>query len=162
MNIFEGNSGYPLGRNADRITVLVNDPQDLPKRDMIEQILKIKAITYRTASEADIIRFLDHFYGLEESVGKVRPGTSLANGDSGADKIAVITESDSVIVKLVNKIINEACERNASDIHIEPDTKGQEVKVRFRIDGECIPYKTCPSITVPPSFPGSRSCRIST
>ncbi len=134
----------PLGRSADRIIVLVDNPHNLPKRDMIEQILKTKAIIYRTASEADIIRFLDHFFRLEESVGQVRPDSSLANGENGADKTAVITESDSVIVKLVNKIINEACERNASDIHIEPDTKGQDVKVRFRIDGECIPYKTLP------------------
>jgi type II secretory ATPase GspE/PulE/Tfp pilus assembly ATPase PilB-like protein len=41
-------------------------------------------------------------------------------------------------------MINEAFDRRASDIHIEPDTIDQHVAVRFRIDGECIPYKIYP------------------
>ncbi len=134
----------PLERKGDRITVLVDDPHNLPKRDMIEQILKTKAINYRTASESDIVRFLDHFYRLEESVGQVHQHNEHAAGEAAAEVLPVVSESDSVIVKLVNKIINEACERYASDIHIEPDTKAQDVKVRFRIDGECISYKTLP------------------
>jgi len=136
----------PLEKTGECITVLVDDLQNLPKRDMIEQILKTKEITYRIASESDIIRFLDHFYGLEESVGQIRPDDAPAADKAGAGASAVISESDSVIVKLVNKIINEACERSASDIHIEPDAKARDVKVRFRIDGECLPYKTLPFI----------------
>ena len=111
---------------------------------MIEQILKTKTISWCTASEIDIIRFLDHFFGLEESVGQARQTSLPDAGEIGQEKTPVVSESDSVIVKLVNKIINEACERLASDIHIEPDTKAQDVKVRFRIDGECISYKTLP------------------
>ena len=134
----------PLEKDGENITVLVDDLHNLPKRDMIEQILKTKNINYRTASANDIVRFLDHFYGLEESVGQVRQDDTPAAGDAIGEKTPVVSESDSVIVKLVNKIINEACERDASDIHIEPDTKDQNVKVRFRIDGECLPYKTLP------------------
>ena len=135
----------PLEKTEEGIIVLVDDPHNLPKRDMIEQIMKTKAITYTQASQSDIQRFLDHFYGLEESVGQNRlPGGEKEAKTPAADKNGGITESDSVIVKLVNKIIDEACERRASDIHVEPDAKDQDVKVRFRIDGECIPYKTLP------------------
>ena len=134
----------PLEKTGDHVTVLVGDPHNLPKRDTIEQILKTKSISYVTASAADIVRFLDHFFELEESVGHVHPDKMPAPEEETAEKNAALSESDSVIVKLVNKIINEACERLASDIHIEPDTKAQDVKVRFRIDGECLPYKTLP------------------
>jgi type II secretory ATPase GspE/PulE/Tfp pilus assembly ATPase PilB-like protein len=134
----------PLERKGESITVLVDDPHNLLKRDMIEQILKTKSIDYCSTSETDIIRFLDHFYGLEESVGQIRRDNHPSADESGPEKPPVVSESDSVIVKLVNKILNEACERRASDIHIEPDTKAQDVKVRFRIDGECIFYKTLP------------------
>jgi len=136
----------PLEKTAEGITVLVDDPQNLPKRDMIEQIMKTKAITYVRASEPDIYKFLDHFFALEESVGQSRLPDGKAAKAPTASKTEIVTESDSVIVKLVNKIINEACERRASDIHIEPDVKDQDVKVRFRIDGECIPYKTLPFV----------------
>jgi type II secretory ATPase GspE/PulE/Tfp pilus assembly ATPase PilB-like protein len=41
-------------------------------------------------------------------------------------------------------MIEQAFVRRASDIHIEPDIKDRVVNVRFRIDGECIAYKTLP------------------
>lgn len=134
----------PFKKTEDGITILVSDPHNLPKRDMIEQIMKTKAITYLQASQADILKFLDHFYGLEESVGHNRLPVDKDARATAAEKNEIITESDSVIVKLVNKIIDEAFERRASDIHIEPDAKDQDVKVRFRIDGECLSYKTLP------------------
>jgi len=134
----------PLERKESEIIVLVDDPDNLPKRDMIEQILKTKAITYYAASENDILRFLDHFYGLEESVGQLHPSNIPNAAKDEGNRAPVVSESDSVIVKLVDKIINEACERYASDVHIEPDVKPRNVNVRFRIDGECISYKTLP------------------
>jgi len=42
-------------------------------------------------------------------------------------------ETDSPVVKLVNHIVSDAIEQDASDIHIEP--KEKVVTIRFRIDG---------------------------
>jgi len=114
----------PLEQRGEEYVVLMADPSNLLLRDRIEQILKTRRIKYLLASAEDIDKFIDHFFGLEEII---------------ADR-----ETDSVIVRMVDKIINEACERKASDIHIEPDINDQEVQVRFRIDGECIPYKSLP------------------
>lgn len=114
----------PLEQRGDQWVVLMATPDDLPQRDRIEQILKTKNIIYLQANAEDIDKFIDHFFGLEEIVS-----------DRGTER---------VIVRLVDKIINEACERQASDIHIEPDISDGDVKVRFRIDGECIFYKTLP------------------
>ena len=47
-------------------------------------------------------------------------------------------------MQLVNKLINEAYARRASDIHIEPNTDTKNVDVRYRVDGECFLYQTLP------------------
>lgn len=69
------------------------------------------------------------------------------NGEPELDEeVKKVTEKDSVIVKLVNKIIYDACQMKASDIHIEPYPGKKEVMIRMRVDGHCklyqkIPYK---------------------
>jgi type II secretory ATPase GspE/PulE/Tfp pilus assembly ATPase PilB-like protein len=65
-------------------------------------------------------------------------GTFEEEGEEG------VRESDSVIIQLVNKIINDAFLRNASDIHIEPDVIDKNVLVRYRVDGDCHLYQTLP------------------
>jgi len=53
-------------------------------------------------------------------------------------------EEDSMVVKLVNKIILDAHARGASDIHIEPFPDKEDTQVRTRIDGDCVVYQTIP------------------
>jgi type II secretory ATPase GspE/PulE/Tfp pilus assembly ATPase PilB-like protein len=55
-----------------------------------------------------------------------------------------ITEKDSVIVKLVNKIVYDAYMNKASDIHIEPYPGKKDVIVRTRVDGQCSVYQKIP------------------
>ncbi len=133
----------PLERREGRISVLVDNPADLPRRDSIENLLKTKQIEYCLASREDILKFIDHFYGtcyLKEA----RAQESAAENGDRREEFAAVSETDGTIVRLVNEIINEACLRRASDIHIEPDIRDREVLVRFRVDGECFPYRTLP------------------
>lgn len=125
----------PLEKREGRIAVLVNDPRNILKRDAIENLLKTKTVDYCVASKEDILQFIDHFFGLEESGEAAK---------RNAEEDSSVSESDSNIVKLVNDVINEAYIRRASDIHVEPDINDQFVSVRFRIDGECLPFKTFP------------------
>ena len=57
---------------------------------------------------------------------------------------AGVGEEDSAVVQLVNKIILDAYNRNASDIHIEPYPGKQNTQVRIRVDGSCTVYQTIP------------------
>jgi len=50
------------------------------------------------------------------------------------ERLVVPTVTDAPIVSLVNQLINEAIESDASDIHIEP--VNQLIRIRLRIDGE--------------------------
>lgn len=55
---------------------------------------------------------------------------------------AITKDDDQNTIGLVNDIFLSAIQKSASDIHIEPTES--EVKVRLRIDGHFIPYKTFP------------------
>ncbi len=134
----------PLENREGRITVVVDDPGNILKRDTIENLLKTKAIDYCMASKADILKYIDYFYGIDAGEVLSRGINDAGEGDGAKEDQFTVSESDSNIVNLVNDLIHEAYVRRASDIHIEPDTKDRVVNVRFRIDGECIPYKTFP------------------
>ncbi|MBW1995837.1 MAG: type II/IV secretion system protein, partial [Deltaproteobacteria bacterium] len=60
------------------------------------------------------------------------------------DAEASVGEEDSAVVQLVNKIILDAYERGASDIHIEPYPGKEPTRVRIRVDGACQVYQTIP------------------
>ncbi len=50
--------------------------------------------------------------------------------------------SEAKIVRLINEMLSQAIEQNASDIHIEPEE--ERVVARFRIDGILREYISCP------------------
>jgi type II secretory ATPase GspE/PulE/Tfp pilus assembly ATPase PilB-like protein len=53
--------------------------------------------------------------------------------------------SDTTLVKLVNKIIVDAVAQRASDIHIEANPSGRNMRVRFRKEGALVTYLEMPS-----------------
>jgi len=57
----------------------------------------------------------------------------------------VITETDNVLVRLINSVIAEAIRRRASDIHIETADLPRQVRIRLRIDGELLPFIELPA-----------------
>jgi type II secretory ATPase GspE/PulE/Tfp pilus assembly ATPase PilB-like protein len=132
----------PLEFRGGKITVIVDNPDNIIKRDMIENILKTKSVEYISATKEDIGKFIEYFY----DVGEQEEDSYSAdfNGEAKNDLQQAASEADVSVVKLVNDALNEAYDKRASDIHIEPDTKDKLVNIRFRIDGECINYRTLP------------------
>jgi len=63
--------------------------------------------------------------------------------------------ADNELVKLVNKIIVDAYNQGASDIHVEPYPGKAKTEVRFRKDGNLAPY-----IEVPASYRAAIAARI--
>jgi type II secretory ATPase GspE/PulE/Tfp pilus assembly ATPase PilB-like protein len=57
-----------------------------------------------------------------------------------------ISERDSSIVRLVNKIILDAYDKGISDIHIEPGVRDEEMLVRYRMEGECEVAQKIPNV----------------
>lgn len=136
----------PLDKSGNTIRVAIDDPNNLIKRDMIESLLKTKSIEYCVVTKPDIIKFINHFFRVDESQASINEilGKLEFVDEAEDEEDEGFSESDSAIMQLVNKIINDASLSRASDIHIEPNIKKKNVDVRFRIDGECVNYQTVP------------------
>jgi type II secretory ATPase GspE/PulE/Tfp pilus assembly ATPase PilB-like protein len=68
----------------------------------------------------------------------------LVRHDHDGEESDSVRDSDSTLVRLVNKIILDAHESNASDVHIEPAPKGGSLRVRMRRDGVLADYAELP------------------
>ncbi len=138
----------PLETIDGNIHVVVDDPNNILKRDAIENLLRTKKIKYDVALQEDILKFINLFFRSSDSehsftelLGKLDDEDKGYDDEEGLDGV---TESDSVIMQLVNKIINDAYARRASDIHIEPNVGRKNVEIRLRVDGDCAIYQTVP------------------
>ena len=136
----------PIGRVDGNIHVIMDDPNNILKRDTIESILKTKAVKYDVALIEVIIRYINLFFASPESEHSISEilGRLETEDETEEEDGEIITESDSVIMQIVNKVINDACARRASDIHVEPNVAMKNMEIRYRIDGDCILYQTLP------------------
>lgn len=135
----------PLEKKDGKIRIIIDDPNNIIKRDMIESLLNTRSVAYDIALYKDIIKYINHFY----QTGGGSTSISDIIGKMGVDEEEFevddeYTESDSIIMQLVNRLINDAYNRNASDIHIEPNMAKKNVEVRYRIDGALMIYQSVP------------------
>ena len=138
----------PLEKKDGIIRIIVDDPNNILKRDMIENLLKTKAVRYDVSLQEDINKFINYFFQSPEDESSITDilGKLDAEDEAQGDEedLDAVTESDSVIMQLVNRIILEAQSKRASDIHIEPNVAKKNVEVRYRVDGDCAIYQTLP------------------
>ena len=145
----------PLTIEGKTITIAMNRP--IPHKELLrlEDLIKLKVITI-ISPEKEILKIQKKF-SILTGTGNVAE-KDLEVPDSIMTMIAeeteepdaeedaqLMTESDSFLVKLVNKIIYDACQLKASDIHIEPYPGKRDIIVRMRVDGKCSIYQKLPS-----------------
>jgi type II secretory ATPase GspE/PulE/Tfp pilus assembly ATPase PilB-like protein len=94
---------------------------------------------------------IEHFFDVKRSEmmnesGSIEDilGQLETNDESYDEELERVSEEDGAIVQLVNKMIIDAYNRNASDIHIEPRSGKSHAHIRYRIDGACQLYQTIP------------------
>lgn len=131
--------------------IIMDDPTDLGRQDMIKFIYpEYKRISYVGAFRDDIQSYIGLFYNRGASLGSGGSIDELINKLDATDEPEIeqesskVSEQDSVIVQLVNKIIIDAVQGKVSDIHIEPYPGKEDVIVRTRIDGRCKVYQRIP------------------
>ncbi len=151
VGYLRSNVFVPISREEGRVVVAMEDPNYLPARDAVKRILPAKEYEYCVALKEDIFKMIDLFFGvkktdlLEEnhSIEDILGRLEVSEEESEED-FAGVTEEDSAIVQLVNKMVIDAYNRGASDIHIEPRQGKRNAVIRFRIDGACQVYQTIP------------------
>jgi len=133
--------------NKKRIIFVTYDPRNKEAIETVKKVLQLASeeVSIGFALKEDLIEAIEKYY-------------SDITSQFGFDELFIeeVTEEpeeefedtaeieDSVIVQLVNKIIEEAYRNRASDIHWESLTGKKGLQVRFRIDGECSLYTTIP------------------
>ncbi len=142
----------PIAKEDGKIIVAMEDPNFLPARDVISRILPGEKFEYWVSTKEDIEKIIDHFFStqkppvIDSSIESLLTKLEVEEKEEEEEEEEYISEEDSTIVQLVNKIIIDAYNRGASDIHIEPQPGKKPVLIRIRVDGVCQIYQTIPHI----------------
>ena len=138
----------PYALEEDVLKVAVADPGNLHAIDELRLATK-HSIELGVASRDDILAELQRLLRTAEAIGSVV--VELEESDDHGDDLEVDDGiSDGPLVRLVNALIFQAAEENASDVHFE--AQEDALVVRFRIDGvlrevQRIPKKMAAGVT---------------
>jgi len=151
-NFLKNNGFVPIAQTDGKVVVAMENPDHLPARDTIKRLIPDKEFRYCVAIKEDILKIVDLFFDVKKSnlLGDTKSIEDILGKLEGFEdeeedeEVERVSEEDGVIVQLVNKMIIDAHNRNASDIHIEPRPGKQNAVIRFRIDGACQVYQTIP------------------
>ena len=138
----------PLAQSAEGLVVMCLDPVTVRESRAVMQIYPAHPHTvYRVTTHAEFKQTLAQFFNPDPHAGTV--DTLLSTMDAQAleesqDQIEFAASSNE-LVRLVNKIIVDAYEQGASDIHIEPMPGRSKTGIRFRIDGTLVAYAEVPA-----------------
>jgi type II secretory ATPase GspE/PulE/Tfp pilus assembly ATPase PilB-like protein len=139
----------PLEESPDGLVIMCLDPEAVRGSRMVPQVLpRYSKFAYRVTTQTEFEETLAQIYGApdEASVEDLLADMSSPMDDElGADDDAVSAAADNELVKFVNKVIIDAYNMKASDIHIEPLPGKLKTGIRFRIDGSLQPYIEVPS-----------------
>jgi type II secretory ATPase GspE/PulE/Tfp pilus assembly ATPase PilB-like protein len=140
------NHWVPLCMEDQKVVIAINDPHDLQKIDEIKTLFPNQPIKFCVALKQDILDYVTLFTQDEKELAAIDDIISQLNEEAAELEEAESSfgEEDSAVVQLVNKIILDAFDRGASDIHIEPYPGKQATQVRIRVDGNCHLYQTIP------------------
>ncbi|MDD2884571.1 MAG: ATPase, T2SS/T4P/T4SS family [Dechloromonas sp.] len=143
-------SGWlPLEENSDGLLVMAPDPERLRISRVVENVFPKRKIHYRVSTQSEFKQTVDQFFGALSNIGSVDDLLSgLDEGEEGAeaaDPDEASAAADNELVRLVNKIIVEAYQQGASDIHIEPRPGKEKTIIRFRKDGSLVNYIEIPA-----------------
>src|SRR2546426_2014505 len=158
-----GNQWAPIDDTKDGLVVVCMDPERIRSSRIASNVFPKARIIYRVTTQKDWKDTLNQLYGQESAASDLGNVEDLLSGmedepsgealDTGSDEVSAAADNE--LVKLVNKVIVDAYNQNASDIHIEPYPGKAKTEIRFRKDGSLGAY-----IEVPASYRAAIVARI--
>lgn len=134
------NCCIPYSWDDENLCCLFAAPYNLPQiLYELEEIYGRKT-TFRLARRSQIERFLEQVYSNSEL-------DEIENSDPDDERKLRSLAGEARIIKLVNEMIIQAIEQDASDIHVEPGEL--QLLIRFRIDGLLREYMQLPLADFP-------------
>jgi type II secretory ATPase GspE/PulE/Tfp pilus assembly ATPase PilB-like protein len=147
----------PLGWDKDCIEVLIDDPINLNKIDIVRALLKSGKTKFYVGIKEDIEAYIKLFFDRKDSGETAAAGPDLNDfdvipdisfeeeSDQTEEYVEEFDEASGKVVKLVDQILVAAYRKNASDIHVEPSPIVKATTIRFRMDGVCQEYLQVPN-----------------
>jgi general secretion pathway protein E/type IV pilus assembly protein PilB len=143
----------PVRIEGGTLWTAIADPLNSDATDSLAHVLGLR-IEPLLASLEGIQAAIARHYGRDTEIVE-KLFSELAGGDARDDAVQVVDrdvaassinevdgEADAPIVRLVHKVILEAIQRRASDIHLEPLEK--RFRLRYRIDGVLLEVENPP------------------
>src|SRR3954452_15033533 len=161
-DFLESSSWVPVDDSKDGLLVITTDPERIRASRVVSNIFPKHRVVYRVTTVREFATTLGQFFGGDTGdSGSIGDLLSDMNDDlddeagalGGSDDVSMAADNE--LVKLVNKIILDAYNQGASDIHIEPYPGKGKTEVRFRKDGSLVPY-----ISVPSSYRNAIAARL--
>jgi type II secretory ATPase GspE/PulE/Tfp pilus assembly ATPase PilB-like protein len=156
----ESSSWAPLEDTKEGLIVVTNDPERVKASRIVSNIFPKSRILYRVCTKREFAATLDQLFGADvadtSSIGDLLSGMDQDDEEGvggGTDEASMAADNE--LVKLVNKVIIDAYNQGASDIHIEPYPGKGKTEIRFRKDGSLQPY-----ISVPASYRNAIVARL--
>ena len=127
----------PISKEAFLLKVAMVDPMDIQALDIIEKITNLE-VEPLICAKTEFSLLMNGIYGIRSEVGEVIDDLGeieLKGEDNETEAIGALHDmADAApVVRLVNSILRQAVSEKASDIHISPEQK--RAQVRLRIDG---------------------------
>lgn len=156
----DANQWIPIDDGKDGLIVLCLDPERIRSSRIASNVFPKAKLVYRVTTQKEFKETCDQFYGVEvDNGGNIDDLLSSLDSDEGeaveGANDEVSAAADNELVKLVNKIVIDAYNQGASDIHIEPYPGKAKTEIRFRRDGSLAPY-----IEVPASYRSAIVARL--
>jgi len=120
-------------KNSRQLMLAMADTANIVALDQISAMLgKDISVTPMLASESDIMKAIDQYYGFELSIDGILQ--EIETGEINYKSLqSVSDEYSQPLVRLMDAILADAVQQNASDIHFEPEEFF--LRIRYRIDG---------------------------
>ena len=138
QSMIENMQVLPISLNETRLTVATATPTDptISENLRFATNCQIELVCARATQIGERIATL--FDRGEDTIKDlINELAEVVVEDGDVPELDMITESDSKVIKLVNKVLLEAHKKGASDIHFEPGAGPQPLKIRYRKDGIC-------------------------
>ena len=120
-----------------QLTLAMANPNNIVALDQIRLQAghRLRHIVPVLASESDINRAIDQYYGYELSIDGIL--REIETGEVDAASLALGQgEYSQPVVRLIDALLADAVQREASDLHFEPEESF--IRIRYRIDGVLI------------------------
>ncbi len=126
---------FPVVYNKNQRTLMLamSDTSNIVALDQINAMIgKESTLTPMLASESDINKAIDQYYGFELSIDGILH--EIETGEITEQSLKTVSDEYSQpLVRLMDAILADAVQQNASDIHFEPEQFF--LRIRYRIDG---------------------------